>query len=190
VLEKQGKTKEAVEAYQQAIKLLPGDPRPLIALGQLQSTCAQLEEAISLLEAGLAMKPHYAEADARLFLAEVLERCGPQGRWKICCTHAQRFSLTMSSGWRAPIQSFSPRCGWSADPLPRSSMPPIEFSELPGCPFASLTMSGRRARRRVRLATLNSRGSARSRTRTGMALRPRDFKSVSAYPKYLIGRVF
>jgi len=76
VLERQNKTKEAVEAYQRAIQLLPGDPRSLIALGRLQTTCGQYAEAISLLEAGLAMKPHYAEADARLFLADVLERSG------------------------------------------------------------------------------------------------------------------
>jgi tetratricopeptide (TPR) repeat protein len=75
-LERQGKTHDAVEAYQQAIKWLPGDPRPFIALGQLQSTRGQYQEAIRLLEAGLAMKPHYAEADARLFLAEALERSG------------------------------------------------------------------------------------------------------------------
>jgi tetratricopeptide (TPR) repeat protein len=76
VLERQGKTKEAVEAYQQAINLVPGDPRAVIALGRLHSTCGQHEQAISLLEAGLATKPHYAEADARLFLAEALERSG------------------------------------------------------------------------------------------------------------------
>jgi tetratricopeptide (TPR) repeat protein len=76
VLERQDKTNEAVEAYQQAIKLLPRDPRPLIALGRLQSMCGQHEEAINLLEVGLAMEPHYAEADARLFLAEAFERSG------------------------------------------------------------------------------------------------------------------
>ena len=76
VLEIRGNAKDAVEAYQRAIQLLPGDPRPLIALGRLQSACGQYQEAIRLLEAGLAMKPRYAEADARLFLAEALERSG------------------------------------------------------------------------------------------------------------------
>jgi len=76
VLESQCRTKEAVEAYQQAIRLLPADPRPLIALGRLQTTCGHYAEAISLLQAGLATKPHYAEADAKLFLAEALERSG------------------------------------------------------------------------------------------------------------------
>jgi tetratricopeptide (TPR) repeat protein len=45
-------------------------------VGRLQTTCGNYAEAISLLEAGLAKKPHYAEADARLFLADVLERSG------------------------------------------------------------------------------------------------------------------
>ena len=76
VLESQGRTEEAVESYQQAIRLLPDDPRPLIALGRLQTTCGHYADAIRLLEEGIAMKPHYAEADARLFLADVLDRSG------------------------------------------------------------------------------------------------------------------
>jgi tetratricopeptide (TPR) repeat protein len=76
VLESQGRTEEAVEAYQQAICLLPTDPRPLIALGRLQTACGHYAEAIRLLESGIAMKPHYAEADARLSLADALERSG------------------------------------------------------------------------------------------------------------------
>jgi cytochrome c-type biogenesis protein CcmH/NrfG len=87
VLEKQGKAKEAVESYQRAIQLLPDDPRPLIALGVLHTAGGHYEEAIRLLEAGLAMKPHYAEADARLFLADAFERSGAEekavAQWKI-----------------------------------------------------------------------------------------------------------
>ena len=69
-------TQEASEAYRQAIQLLAGDPRPLIALGRLQLGRGQYSEAIESLEAGLALKPHYAEADARLFLAEAFEQSG------------------------------------------------------------------------------------------------------------------
>ena len=76
VLERQGYTQEASEAYRQAIQLLAGDPRPLIALGRLQLGRGQYSEAIESLEAGLALKPHYAEADARLFLAEAFEQSG------------------------------------------------------------------------------------------------------------------
>jgi tetratricopeptide (TPR) repeat protein len=76
VLERQGHTQEAAQAYQRAIHLLGGDPRPLIALGDLQRRRGQHKEAIASLEAGLALKPHYAEADARLILADALESSG------------------------------------------------------------------------------------------------------------------
>jgi tetratricopeptide (TPR) repeat protein len=76
VLERQGYAQEAAEAYQRAIHLLAGDPRPLIALGRLQGARGQSNEAIKSLEAGLALKPHYGEADARLFLADAFERSG------------------------------------------------------------------------------------------------------------------
>jgi tetratricopeptide (TPR) repeat protein len=79
VLEKQGFPQEATEAYLKATQLLPGDPRPLIALGNLDNlerSRGQYSEAITFLEAGLALNPHYAEADVRLMLAEAFERSG------------------------------------------------------------------------------------------------------------------
>ena len=76
VLESQGNLQEAADAYRRAINLLTGDPRPLIALGHLQSLRGKYEEAIELLHTGIALKPHYAEADARLMLAEAFERAG------------------------------------------------------------------------------------------------------------------
>ena len=57
-------------AYLRAIQLLPNDPRPLIAFGGLQHRLGQYAKAIQSIQAGLALKPHYAEADARLMLAE------------------------------------------------------------------------------------------------------------------------
>jgi tetratricopeptide (TPR) repeat protein len=74
VFERQGNLQGAADAYRRAIDLLAGDPRPLIALGRLQSRRGQHEEAIRLLQDGIALKPHYAEADARLMLAEAFER--------------------------------------------------------------------------------------------------------------------
>jgi Flp pilus assembly protein TadD len=76
VLERQGHLQSAEDAYLQAIQLLAGDPRPLIALGGLQRLRGQIGEAIKSLKAGLALKPHYAEADARLMLAEAFEGAG------------------------------------------------------------------------------------------------------------------
>ncbi len=74
VFERQGNLQGAADACRRAIDLLAGDPRPLIALGRLQSRRGQHEEAIRLLQEGIALKPHYAEADARLMLAEAFER--------------------------------------------------------------------------------------------------------------------
>src|SRR5258707_7928326 len=59
VLESQGSLHEAADAYRRAIDLLTGDPRPLIALGRLQSLCGQYEEAIKFLQTGITLKPHY-----------------------------------------------------------------------------------------------------------------------------------
>jgi Flp pilus assembly protein TadD len=73
VLTRLGNLEEAADAYRRAIHLLAGDPRPLIALGGLQRLRGQYEEAIRSLETGLALRPHYAEADARLMLAEAFE---------------------------------------------------------------------------------------------------------------------
>ncbi len=107
-LERQGKTNDAVEAYQQAITWLPGDPRPFIALGQLQSMRGQHQEAIRLLEAGLAMKPHYAEADARRFLAEALQRSGAVekavAQCRSCCAW-NRLTLPTICRWRKPNEN-------------------------------------------------------------------------------------
>jgi len=42
----------------------------------LLSQLGHQEQAIIELKDGIALKPHYAEADARLFLAEAYERSG------------------------------------------------------------------------------------------------------------------
>jgi Flp pilus assembly protein TadD len=74
ILERQGNWQEAANAYHRAIDLLAGDPRPLIALGRLESLRGEHEDAIKFLQTGIALRPHYAEADARLMLAEAFER--------------------------------------------------------------------------------------------------------------------
>lgn len=72
VLQQQGRLPEAEDACARAVSLLKGDPRPLIALGNVQRLRGRYHVAIRSLEAGVALKPHYAEADARLMLAEAL----------------------------------------------------------------------------------------------------------------------
>jgi protein O-GlcNAc transferase len=75
-LERQNKLVEACEAERTAIRLLPGDPRPLIALGWYLHLSGRSAEAVPFLEDGLRLKPHYTEADARYMLAEALEHLG------------------------------------------------------------------------------------------------------------------
>ena len=61
---------EAESAYRAAIKCDRKDARPWIALGRLLLNVGRFADAIAELEHGVSLKPHYAEADARLFLAE------------------------------------------------------------------------------------------------------------------------
>lgn len=65
---------DAVSAYRKAIQCDQKDPRPKIALGVLLSNLGHMKEAIAELERGVELKPHYAEADARLFLADAYEK--------------------------------------------------------------------------------------------------------------------
>jgi len=69
-LEKMGKMDEAIAAYREVIRLAPEDARPYISLGVCFTQKGQYSEAIEMLQKGLDLKPHYTEADTRLFLAE------------------------------------------------------------------------------------------------------------------------
>lgn len=75
-LEQRGLHAKAIKSYRKAIDCDPKDPRVRIALGRLLSELGHQEQAIVELEYGVALKPHYAEADARLFLAEAYEKAG------------------------------------------------------------------------------------------------------------------
>lgn len=67
---------EAEVSYRAATKCDPEDPRPQIALGRLLLNSGRFRDAIRELEQGVKLKHHYAEADARLFLAEAYEAAG------------------------------------------------------------------------------------------------------------------
>lgn len=71
--EKLGEEGKAAEEWQTAHTLDSNDSRPLISLGVLRSHQERFDEAIVLLERGIALKPHYGFADAKLFLAEAFE---------------------------------------------------------------------------------------------------------------------
>lgn len=70
------KIPEAECSYLAAIVCDPNDSRPQIALGRLLLNDGRIDRAIVELERGVQLKPHYAEADARLFLAEAYEAAG------------------------------------------------------------------------------------------------------------------
>ncbi len=72
-LEKIGDSPRAAKAWQTAHNLDPQDSRSLINLGILRSSERNFDEAITLLEQGIALKPHYGFADSLLYLAEAFE---------------------------------------------------------------------------------------------------------------------
>lgn len=71
-----GDAEKAAAGWQEAHRLDVTDSRCLISLGVLRCQQRRFEEAISLLERGVELKPHYGLADARLFLAEAYEGAG------------------------------------------------------------------------------------------------------------------
>ncbi len=71
--EKLGDEDRAVKEQQIAHELDPSDSRPLISLGVLRTRQRRFDDAIRLIEEGIALKPHYCFADAKLFLAEAFE---------------------------------------------------------------------------------------------------------------------
>ena len=79
-LERQNKLVEACEAERTAIRLLPGDPRPLISLGWFLHLCGRSAEAVDFLEQELSLKSHYAEPDGQFALSQVYESLGEIGK--------------------------------------------------------------------------------------------------------------
>ena len=82
-----GDFKQAIEAYRAAINCNTIDPRPRIALWRILIEIGRPKDAIEQLEKGIQLKPHYAEADARLFLATAYEKANQIGKaieqWQI-----------------------------------------------------------------------------------------------------------
>jgi len=78
---------KALTAYRRAVKVAEADPRVQIGLGVCLMKLRHWDGAIRALTRGIELKPHYAEADARLFLAESLFAAGDKRKaieqWKI-----------------------------------------------------------------------------------------------------------
>lgn len=86
-MEENKKFSEAVIHYKKATSLDPFDSRYWIALGTCLSRLHHWEQAINCLKRGIELKPHYCEADARIFLAEALyearHKREAQEQWEI-----------------------------------------------------------------------------------------------------------
>jgi len=67
---------EELKTAREAVKAEPSDPRHWIALGVVLLELRHWDESIRALRRGIELKPAYAEADARLFLADALEGAG------------------------------------------------------------------------------------------------------------------
>lgn len=74
--EQQGELREALASLERAISLAPEDTRPRIALGVCLTRLKDYTAAITHLRHAIALKPHYAEASAHLFLADALRQSG------------------------------------------------------------------------------------------------------------------
>jgi Flp pilus assembly protein TadD len=70
----------ALRLFRRAVELDGADPKYWIALGVCLSKLRHWSEAAKALQRGVGLKPHYAEADARLFLAEALLSSGDRKR--------------------------------------------------------------------------------------------------------------
>lgn len=77
-LESKGEHKSAISAYKEIVNK-SNDPRHFIAFGVCLQKCGHWQQSIEVLEKGIALKPHYCEGDARLFLAKALFKSGKKG---------------------------------------------------------------------------------------------------------------
>lgn len=74
-LDSKGEYQQALTVYKQ-IARTSSDPRHLIAYGVCLQRLGHWKQSIAALEKGLALKPHYCEGDARLFLAKAYIKSG------------------------------------------------------------------------------------------------------------------
>jgi len=75
-LEQEGDVPAAVANFRRAVELDDTDARYWVNLGAALSKLRHWPQAVEALTRGVALKPHYTEADARLFLAEALKSNG------------------------------------------------------------------------------------------------------------------
>jgi tetratricopeptide (TPR) repeat protein len=78
---------DALKPLNRAVEIDPTDPRYWIGLGVSHLNLYHWKEAIRALSRGIELKPHYAEADARMFLADAFVALGDiksaEEQWRI-----------------------------------------------------------------------------------------------------------
>jgi Flp pilus assembly protein TadD len=111
-LEASGDLAGAVAAFARATKLDGSDPRFWISRGVALLKLRHLEEAIRRLRTGVDLKPHYGEADARVFLAEALWLAGQRREAEQQWLHVSRMA-PMYPGYRTPIDEAKRRLAGS-----------------------------------------------------------------------------
>jgi uncharacterized protein HemY len=76
-----------LQTARDAVSREPSDPRHWISLGVVLLGLRHWSEAVKALQRGIDLRPAYAEADARLFLADALEGAGRRAearrQWQI-----------------------------------------------------------------------------------------------------------
>lgn len=101
--ESQGNHREAAAAYKRLVGAA-SDPRFHIAYGHCLQKLSHWGQSAAQLEHGLALKPHYGEADARLMLAESYLNAGKKAKaieqWRV----VERMSPAYPS-YEAPINA-------------------------------------------------------------------------------------
>ena len=79
-LQGDGDLPKALVCFLHAVDLDASDSRYWLSLGVCLLRLRHWNEAAMALSRGIELKPHYAEADARLFLAEALSNAGEIAR--------------------------------------------------------------------------------------------------------------
>ena len=109
-LEKSGDFAAALAEFRSAIVVAPTDPRCWVAFGRCLMRLRHWSEAIDALSRGINLKPHYAEADARLFLAEALLNAGDTKRARFELEHIAAMEPSYPS-YDLPIKEARERLG-------------------------------------------------------------------------------
>jgi tetratricopeptide (TPR) repeat protein len=109
-LESSGDFAAALAEFRRAIDVAPSDPRYWVAFGHCLMHLHHWTEAVDALSRGIDLKPHYGEADARLYLAEALVNAGDTKRARLELEHIAAMVPSYPS-YDLPIKEARERLG-------------------------------------------------------------------------------